>query len=425
MNILLLGAGGREHALAWKILQSADCGQLYIAPGNAGTNSSGVNLDFEATDFEAIAAAVKEYNIALVISGPEQPLAEGLVDYFRENEALKNIPVFGPDQAAARLESSKSFAKHFMQKYNIPTAEFREFQSYELQQALEYIDGHELPVVIKVDGLAGGKGVIIPETGEEARQELINILEEKKFGQAGNKVVIEQFLSGRELSVFVLTDGKEYVMMPTAKDYKRLLAGDKGPNTGGMGAVSPVPFADAALMQRIEDQIVRPTLEGIRRERMHYRGFLYFGLMEVEGRPFVIEYNVRLGDPEAEVVVPRIKSDLLSAIFDTARGALKSQSLEVDPRNAITVMLVSGGYPASYEKGKVISGLEKCEDCLVFHAGTKNFEDKVITNGGRVLSITALADTLEEARKMAYREANKIDFANKEYREDIGNDLLN
>jgi phosphoribosylamine--glycine ligase len=425
MNILILGSGGREHTFAWKISQSPLCSRLFIAPGNAGTASVAQNVSISVNDFKAIAQFVTDNAVQLVVVGPEEPLVRGIKDYFAAHSALVSIPVIGPDQSGARLEGSKDFAKSFMQKYAIPTASSATFTYETLPQGLSYVDKHSLPVVLKADGLAAGKGVIIAQTTEEARTTLQDMLANKRFGEASAKVVIEQFLSGIELSVFVLTDGKNYVTLPEAKDYKRIGEGDTGPNTGGMGAVSPVPFADAAFMQKVDEQVIKPTILGLQAEGIHYIGFIFFGLMNVKGDPYVIEYNVRMGDPETEVVIPRVKTDLVTLLQATAEGRLSEIQLEIDQNPAATTMLVSGGYPEGYEKGKAISGLDKIRDVMAFHAATKQLPDgTVVTDGGRVLALTATGTTLEEALQKSRTAAQQIEWENKYYRKDIGLDVL-
>mgnify|MGYP001799333731 CR=1 FL=1 len=423
MNVLLLGSGGREHTLAWKMAQSPLLNQLFIAPGNAGTASLGTNLAVGVTDFEAIRKVVMDHAIALVVVGPEAPLVSGLHDFFLADPALKHVPVIGPAKAGAELEGSKEFAKEFMQRHHIPTAAYRSFDGTQLEAGQAYLDQIEAPFVLKADGLAAGKGVLILSDRDQAKQELEAMLTQGKFGDAGNKVVIEQFLEGIELSVFVLTDGKSYKILPSAKDYKRIGEGDTGLNTGGMGAISPVPFADEAFLQKVESSIVQPTVEGLQKDGIPYVGFLFIGLMNVDGDPYVIEYNVRMGDPETEVVMPRLKSDLLDMFAATGAGKLGSYELQIDERTAVTVMLVSGGYPGSYPKGKVMHGLDKATDALLFHAGTRQEGDQVLTNGGRVISVTAFGATIEEALATAYVGAEKIEFEGKYCRSDIGFDL--
>ncbi|MBK6947501.1 MAG: phosphoribosylamine--glycine ligase [Haliscomenobacter sp.] len=420
MNILLLGSGGREHAFAWKIKQSPRCGRLFIAPGNAGTAALGTNLPINPNDFPAVAAAALQHDIDLVVVGPEEPLVLGIRDYFLANPELANVPLIGPSREAAQLEGSKGYAKVFMQEMGIPTAAYREFAPGILQEGLNYLASHSLPVVLKADGLAAGKGVVICQSREEAKAELEAMLN-GKFGEASRRVVVEAFLSGTEFSVFVLTDGKGYKVLPVAKDYKRIGEGDTGLNTGGMGAVSPVPFADGELMQKVETRIIQPTLEGIKRRGLDYQGFIFLGLIEVNGEPFVIEYNCRMGDPETEAVLPRLKSDLLELLAALPEGRLDEMTLEEDARAAATVVLVSGGYPGNYEKGKPISGLEAVDGSLVFHSGTQTGESgALLTNGGRVLAITSYGKDLKEALEKSNANASRIQFEGKYFRRDIG-----
>ncbi len=422
MKILLLGSGGREHTFAWKISRSEHCDQLYIAPGNAGTAESGINVAVSPTDFQAVRQLVLEKEIDLVIVGPEAPLVEGIVDFFRKDDRLKTIAIIGPNKEAAQLEGSKAFAKQFMKEMLIPTAAYREFTADTKEEGLAYIEQHMTPVVLKADGLAAGKGVLICQTTEEAKKEFLSMLE-GKFGPAGQKVVVEQFLKGIEFSVFVLTDGESYILLPEAKDYKRIGEGDTGLNTGGMGSVSPVPFADKVLMQRVEREIIIPTIEGLRKRNIIYRGFIFFGLIVVEGDPFVIEYNCRMGDPETQVVFPRLKNDLVEIFQAMESGQLSAVDVQVDQRAAAAVILVSGGYPGAYEKGKVIRGLEEASDSLIFHAGTKADGDHILTNGGRVLAVTSLGENFKEALQQSFNHAEKITFEGKYYRRDIGFDL--
>lgn len=425
MKILLLGSGGREHAFAYKIAQSPRLTKLFIAPGNSGTALHGENVDLQPTNFEAVKQFCLGNGIDIVMVGPEEPLVRGIADFFRSDTQLQNIPVIGPSQKAAMLEGSKDFAKDFMYRHGIPTAAYRTFDSETLQDGFEFIDTLAPPYVLKADGLAAGKGVLIVENSGEAKDELTQMLMDEKFGAASSKVVIEQFLKGIELSVFVLTDGKNYKILPSAKDYKRIYDGDKGPNTGGMGAVSPVPFADEAFMQKVEDTIVRPTVTGLQQDNILYKGFIFVGLINVEGEPFVIEYNCRMGDPETEVVLPRIKNDVLDLFEAVAKGTVDQLDIEVDERTAAAVIAVSGGYPDEYTKGIAISGLDAVDSrTLVFHAGTKQDGDDVVTNGGRVLVFTSLADTLEEALRRSYRNIDKVSFDGMFYRKDIGQDLL-
>lgn len=425
LNILIVGSGGREHAFAWKIAQSPLCHKLFVAPGNAGTAQIAKNVDIAVTDFAKLGQLCQNEDINLVVVGPEVPLVEGVRDYFAAQENLKHIALVGPDKTGAQLEGSKDFSKNFMHKYGIPTAASRTFTDQELEAGLEYLATHPTPVVLKADGLAAGKGVIIAETTAHAQETLKDMLAGKKFGDASAKVVIEEFLQGIELSVFVLTDGRNYKVLPEAKDYKRIGEGDTGPNTGGMGAVSPVPFADAAFMSKVEERIIKPTINGLREENINYIGFIFIGLMNVGGEPYVIEYNARMGDPETEVVVPRIASDVAELLYAAATGKLKETSLEIDPRTATTVVMVAGGYPDQYEKGHQISGLEHPEDVLIFHAGTRMDEEgHVLTNGGRVLTATAFGTNIAEALQKSNKIAEKITWKNKYYRRDIGLDLL-
>ncbi len=425
MNILLVGSGGREHALAWKICQSKQCTQLYIAPGNAGTALCGKNIDLSPNDFDAIKDFTIKHQVHMVVVGPEDPLVNGIHDYFLSNDKLKNIPVIGPQKEGAQLEGSKDFAKKFMLQHNIPTARYNTFNQDSLNKGLAYLDTLSPPYVIKADGLAAGKGVLICQTLEDANQELKAMLVDSKFGKAGNKVVIEEFLSGIEFSIFTLTDGESYKILPTAKDYKRVGEGDTGLNTGGMGAVSPVPFVDDALMQKVEDRIIKQTIKGLKSDGIEYKGFLYFGLIKVNNDPYVIEYNVRLGDPEAEAVIPRIQNDIIDLFIGVANNTLDQQEIKIDPRAAATIILTSGGYPQNYEKGKVISGLDKTKDIIAFHAGTKSSDDNILTNGGRVLALTSYGLTISEALENCYKNAEKISFEKKYYRKDIGFDLIN
>ena len=423
MNILLLGSGGREHAFAKKISESTLCHQLFIAPGNAGTEKLGINVPIKADDFLKIKSFCLENQIKMVIVGPEDPLVKGIYDFFKNDDQLNDIPVIGPSKIGANLEGSKEFAKKFMQKYNIPTADYQSFTKENINEGFAFLEKMKPPYVLKADGLAAGKGVLIINDLEEAKNELENMLVKAKFAEASSKVVIEEFLTGIELSCFVITDGKNYKILPTAKDYKRIGEGDTGLNTGGMGAVSPVPFANAEFMQKIEERIVKPTIQGLINEQIEYKGFIFIGLIKVGDEPYVIEYNVRMGDPETEVVIPRIKSDLVEIFSAVASQNLDNINLEVNPQSATTIVLVSGGYPEDYEKGKIISGIENIEDSLVFHAGTTLDNDKIVSNGGRVLAITSLAETFQEALKISYKNIDKISFDKMYYRKDIGFDL--
>ena len=424
MRILILGGGGREHALAWKISQSPLCKALFIAPGNAGTEAHGTNVALDIEDNEAIARWVAGNAIDMVVVGPEAPLVNGVWDFLRQNEATKDCIVVGPSQAGAQLEGSKAFAKAFMQQYSIPTAAYREFTSEQLDQAVDYLRSEaKAPYVLKADGLAAGKGVVICEESGQAVEEMKAMLS-GKFGAASSKVVVEEFLSGIEFSVFVLTDGKNYKILPVAKDYKRIGEGDTGPNTGGMGAVSPPPFVDATLMDKVEKRIIQPTVQGLQERQMPYHGFIFFGLIEVGGEPFVIEYNCRLGDPETEVVLPRLRNDLVELFVAMHEGSLDAVRIEEDPRAAATVILASGGYPGSYEKGKIITGLERVEGSIVFHAGTKRMADgTIVTSGGRVMAITSLAPDFRQAIAISNANAERIQFEGKYFRKDIGFDL--
>lgn len=422
MNVLLLGSGGREHAIAQKIVESRHIDQLFISPGNAGTNRVGTNVDLNISDFVGIGRFITENNIKMVVIGPEEPLVKGIRDYLESQGHLSDLMIIGPGASGARLEGSKDFSKKFMIKYNIPTARYKSFTSNELNSAIDFLKTLQPPYVLKADGLAAGKGVIIPDTIDQSVTEL-KAMFGGRFGQAGNTVVIEEFLKGIELSVFVLTDGSDYVLLPEAKDYKRIGEGDNGPNTGGMGAVSPVPFADTVFMEKVRSRIIEPTLHGLRSENIPYTGFIFFGLINVEGEPYVIEYNVRMGDPETEVVFPRITSDVIELFQAAAKHKLAEYKLSIDPRSAATIMLVSGGYPGDYEKGKEITGAEVEQDGWVFHAGTTSKDGRLFTNGGRVLSITSMATTKEEALAKSVTRANKIRFEGMYFRRDIGFDL--
>ena len=424
MVILLLGSGGREHALAFKMLQSSKCASLFVAPGNAGTESIATNIPINPSDFNALKSFSIQEKVDMVVVGPEDPLVLGIYDFFKNDAALNHIPVIGPSKTGAQLEGSKEFAKEFLVKHKIPTAAYDTFTAATVENGCKFLETLQPPYVLKADGLAAGKGVLILHDLEEAKTELRNMLVYAKFGNASAKVVIEEFLDGIELSCFVLTDGKNYKILPTAKDYKRIGEGDTGLNTGGMGAISPVPFADAILLEKIETRIVKPTVEGLQKDGIEYKGFVFIGLIIVKGEPIVIEYNVRMGDPETEVVIPRIKSDLVELFQAVANEKLNEISLEIDERSATTVMMVSGGYPEEYEKGHQISGLDKVEDSLVFHAGTKHENGNVVTNGGRVLAITSFGNDFQEAIKKSYQNIDKLHFDKMYFRKDIGFDLL-
>lgn len=423
MNILILGSGGREHALADKIAASPRCSRLYVAPGNAGTSLIATNLPLDPSDFPAVRQAVLDQSIGMVVVGPEAPLVDGIVDQFAADPDLAGIPIIGPTAAGARLEGSKAFAKAFMERHGIPTARFRAFSSDDRDAALEYVAGHPAPVVLKADGLAAGKGVVICPTAREAVEELQSMFR-GKFGKAGETIVVEQFLDGVEFSVFVLSDGKDYVILPEAKDYKRIGEGDTGPNTGGMGAVSPVPFVDESVWETVRQRIIEPTIRGLRQEGMEYKGFIFFGLILVAGEPYVIEYNCRMGDPETEVVLPRLQSDLVDLLLATREGRLAGMNVLSDPRHAVTIMLVSGGYPEAYEKGKVIHGLDHVDGSRLYHAGTAVLGNEVITAGGRVIAVTSLASQLDRAIDKSMVNAAAVEFEGKYYRKDIGQDML-
>ncbi|MEY8849439.1 phosphoribosylamine--glycine ligase [Psychroserpens sp. XS_ASV72] len=423
MKILVLGSGGREHTFAWKIAQSPLCTSLFVAPGNSGTADIAQNLDIKVTDFQAIKNAVLTHEIDMVVVGPEDPLVQGVHDFFLNDEALKHVSIIGPQKAAAELEGSKEFAKAFMSRHNIPTAAYQSFDASSLMEGYSFLESLNPPYVLKADGLAAGKGVLIINDLDEAKKELKSMLVDAKFGNASSKVVIEEFLDGIELSCFVLTDGKHYKILPNAKDYKRIGEGDTGLNTGGMGAVSPVPFATEEFLNKIEEQIVKPTINGLQKDNLPYKGFVFIGLIKVGDDPKVIEYNVRMGDPETEVVLPRLKTDLVAIFKSISEERLDGVQLDVDDRAATTVVLVSGGYPESYEKGKEISGLDKVKDSIVFHAGAIPKNGKIETSGGRVMAVTSYGNTHSEALKKSYQNIQHIHFDKMNYRKDIGFDL--
>jgi phosphoribosylamine--glycine ligase len=424
MRILLLGSGGREHAFAWKIAQSSALEELFIAPGNAGTRMHGKNVDVNPNDFQAVKKFVVENTINMVVVGPEDPLVNGIVDFFEADDTIKNIPIIGPNAQAAQMEGSKDFAKQFMVRHSIPTAKYGTFTKETLEAGYSFLDKMKSPYVLKADGLAAGKGVLILEDLAEAKKELKSMLADAKFGDASSSVVIEQFLAGIELSCFVITDGDAYKILPEAKDYKRIGEGDKGLNTGGMGAVSPVPFANPTFLEKIKNQIIIPTIKGFKEDGITYKGFVFFGIINVKNEPYVIEYNCRMGDPETEVVIPRLKSDLLDLFEGVATGTLSECDIQFDERSASTVMMVSGGYPDAYEKGKQIFGLNAVSDSIIFHAGTAADGPAVITNGGRVLAATSYGKDLESALKKSYASIDKIEFDKASYRKDIGFDVL-
>jgi len=423
-NILLLGSGGRECALAWKLRQSKYCKELFIAPGNAGTAQFGMNLNISPTDFEAIKEACIENRIDILLPGSEDPLVKGIYDYFKNDKDLKHIIVAGPSKEGAQLEGSKAFSKKFMQRHAIPTAAYREFTKENFDEGIDYLKQHSLPIVLKADGLAAGKGVVISETTGDAIENFTSMIQHEAFGAASSKVVVEAFLNGVELSVFIMTDGKHYALLPEAKDYKRILEGDKGPNTGGMGAISPVPFADDAFMKKVTDKIILPTVAGLQKENITYHGFIFFGLINVGGEPYVIEYNCRMGDPETEVVMPRLENDLVELIIAMHEGTLNDTIIKHSPKAACTVMLVSKGYPGDYEKNKEMSGFDSVHESFLFHAGSKLEDGKTLTNGGRVLAVTSYGDTLKDALMQSYTNAGKIDFEGKTYRKDIGYEFV-
>lgn len=425
MNILIIGNGGREHAMAWKISQSPLCDKLFVAPGNPGTASIAENIDIGTEDFEALGHFCEKEGVDLMVVGPEAPLVKGIRDYFENEPALKQVLIVGPGKVGAQLEGSKDFSKQFMLRNNIPTAKARTFIVSELSNAFDYISTCKPPIVLKADGLAAGKGVVISLSQAEAKAVIKEMLVNKKFGEASSKVLIEEFLTGIELSVFVLTDGTDYVMLPEAKDYKRIGEGDTGPNTGGMGAVSPVNFATPAFMEKVENEVVKPTIEALKKEAIAYKGFIFVGIMNVGGSPFVIEYNARLGDPETQAIMPRITSDLVELLEAAARGQLRGKRIDIDSQHAVTVALVSDGYPGAYEKGKIVHGLGNTSKALVFHAGTRAEKNEIVTEGGRVVAVTGKGNSLEDARKLAYESLSSISWDGLYCRKDIGIDLLN
>ena len=424
MNILILGSGGREHAFALKLSESKKVKQLFVAPGNAGTHKVAINIDINPTDFISVKKTVLENDIKMVVVGPEAPLVDGIHDFFLADNGLKSIPVIGPKKDGALLEGSKDFSKQFMQKHGIPTARYKSFNKENLKEGFTFLETLEPPYVLKADGLAAGKGVLILNSLKEAKAELEEMVANNKFGEASSTVVVEEFLKGIELSVFVLTDGKNYKILPSAKDYKRIGEGDKGLNTGGMGAISPVPFADTSFLSKVEELVVKPTIVGLQKDGIDYRGFIFIGLMNNNGDPSVVEYNVRMGDPETEVVLPRIESDLFDLFDGVANQNLHEKSFSVTAKTATTVMLVSGGYPEHYEKNKEISGFENIKESIVFHAGTKLENDKVVSSGGRVMAITSFGNTIEDALEKTYKSVDKISFEKMNYRKDIGFDLV-
>ena len=423
MNILILGAGGREHTFAWKISQSPLCKQLFVAPGNSGTSSLATNLNVSVVDFEGIKKQVLTHAITMVVVGPEDPLVNGIYDFFLQDIELQHVAVIGPQKAAAQLEGSKEFAKEFLYRHQIPTAAYESFTKETVNEGYTFLETLKPPYVLKADGLAAGKGVLILTELEKAKQELKSMLVDSKFGVASTKVVIEEFLDGIELSCFVLTDGKHYKLLPTAKDYKQIGEGDTGLNTGGMGAISPVPFADSNLLTKIENRIVKPTVEGLTKDNLPYKGFIFIGLIVVDNEPMVIEYNVRMGDPETEAVLPRLKTDLVEIFQAIDNESLNEIEIEIDPKTAVTVMLVSGGYPEAYDKGKEITGIEDVKDSIVFHAGATNVDGRIMTSGGRVLTVTSLGDDFRSALETSYKSIDKIKFDAMNYRKDIGFDL--
>ena len=423
MNVLIVGSGGREHAIAWKVAQSEKLSNLYIAPGNAGTKDVGINLELNTNDFNAVKKAVLELDVNLVVVGPEAPLVAGITDFFHEDEDLQHVLMVGPNQYAAQLEGSKEFAKEFMKRHNIPTAAYQSFTKDNLEEGYAFLESLSAPYVLKADGLAAGKGVLILDDLQEAKDELKEMLQNEKFGAASSKVVIEEFLDGIELSCFVLTDGENYISLPNAKDYKRIGEGDQGLNTGGMGAVSPVPFAKGAFMEKVESRIVKPTIEGFKKDGIPYVGFVFIGLIKVDGEPKVIEYNCRMGDPETEVVMPRIESDFLELLEAAAKKELAGKTIDISDKSVCTVMLVSGGYPEAYEKGKVINGLSEIRNSIAFHAGTALKDGAIVTNGGRVIAVSSYGNDFKEALKKSYESISKVCFEGMNFRKDIGFDL--
>lgn len=423
-TILLLGSGGREHAFAWKIAQSPLCEKLFIAPGNAGTAQHGTNVELNINDFNGIEKFCIENNVTMLVPGSEDPLVKGITDHFRGSSAAKHIAVIGPTGQGAQLEGSKDFAKQFMAKHNIPTAEYKTFVKDTMHKATEFLETLKPPYVLKADGLAAGKGVVIPDNLADAKKELTEMLANAKFGSASSRVVIEEYLKGIELSVFVVTDGKNYIVLPEAKDYKRIGEGDTGLNTGGMGAISPVPFADAEFMAKVKERVIEPTIKGLHEDRITYQGFIFIGLMNVDGNPYVIEYNCRMGDPETEVVFPRFENDFVEVMDAVAKGKLDTIEPKINPLTAAAVILVSEGYPESYEKGKTITGADAVGDTLVFHAGTKQMGNEVLSNGGRVIALTSFGDNINKAVEKSLQAAETVQFSNKHYRKDIGKDLM-
>ena len=423
MNILILGSGGREHTFAWKVSQSPLCNALFVAPGNSGTASIATNIDVSVTDFQGLKNQVLIHAISMVVVGPEDPLVKGIYDFFSNDPELQHVAVIGPTKAAAQLEGSKEFAKEFLYRHKIPTAAYESFTKHNIEAGFAFLDSLKPPYVLKADGLAAGKGVLIIKDVNEAKQELQNMLLDSKFGAASSKVVIEEFLDGIELSCFVLTDGKQYKILPTAKDYKRIGEGDTGLNTGGMGAISPVPFADEVLLKKIEDRIVKPTVDGLTKDQLPYKGFIFIGLIVVDSEPIVIEYNVRMGDPETEAVLPRVKTDLVEIFQAIDKQCLNEIDIEIDPQTAVTVMLVSGGYPEAYEKGKEITGLENVENSIMFHAGANNKNGQIVTSGGRVMAVTSFGADFKSALETSYKSIEAIKFEGMNYRKDIGFDL--